>query len=208
MPTERPSDHDCGWRCPARAGYRERRDTSTERTRRTRPENTASRTSDRDSTGSQAADDTLTRIAPGQQRQRQQSGRRKLDGHARVHHGGKRDRDERDQKQSKHKMRARTASKHARNIHTPTSEVQSTSHERDRRTSKELAVAGGTACDAQILQVYSEAVRDRGAARRQPTLGLKHDPCGDSAGLNVGDRLVYLIEWSCFADYACLACIV
>ena len=135
VPTETPSDHDCGWRCPARAGYRERRDTSTEGTRRTRPENTASRTSDRDSTGGQAADDTLARIAPEQQRQRQQSGRRKLDGHARVHHGGDRDCDDRDQKQSKHKMRARTASKHARNIHTLTPEVQSANNDRDRRRS-------------------------------------------------------------------------
>jgi hypothetical protein len=36
-------------------------------------------------------------------------------------------------------------------------------------------------------------------------LGLEHDPRGDSAGFDVGDRLVYLVERSCFADHACLA---
>jgi hypothetical protein len=38
-------------------------------------------------------------------------------------------------------------------------------------------------------------------------LGL-HDPCGDPAGLDVGDRLVYLVERSRFPDHACLAGVV
>lgn len=36
-------------------------------------------------------------------------------------------------------------------------------------------------------------------------LGLEHDPCGDPAGLDVGDGLVYFVERSRFADHACLA---
>ena len=36
-------------------------------------------------------------------------------------------------------------------------------------------------------------------------LGLEHDPRGDSAGLDVGDGLVDLVERSRFADHAGLA---
>jgi hypothetical protein len=62
----------------------------------------------RDST-SQAVNDTLTRIAPEQQRQRQQSGRREKESHAQVRD---RDRDERDQEQLKSEAQARTVSGH------------------------------------------------------------------------------------------------
>jgi hypothetical protein len=33
-------------------------------------------------------------------------------------------------------------------------------------------------------------------------LELEHNPCSDSAGFDVGDRLVYLVERSRFADHA------
>jgi hypothetical protein len=39
-------------------------------------------------------------------------------------------------------------------------------------------------------------------------LRLEHDSRGDSAGLEVGDCLVYLVERSRFADHACLAGVV
>jgi hypothetical protein len=36
-------------------------------------------------------------------------------------------------------------------------------------------------------------------------LGLEHDACGDSAGFEVGDRVVDLVERPRFADHACFA---
>ena len=44
-----------------------------------------------------------------------------------------------------------------------------------------------------------------GSLRGCRRLWLKYDPGGDSAGLDVGDGLVDLVERSGFADHACLA---
>jgi hypothetical protein len=59
------------------------------------------------------------------------------------------------------------------------------------------AVRPPSASGVWRLRINGAAIRDG--------LWFEYDPCGDSAGLDVGDRLVDLVERSRFADHAGLA---
>jgi hypothetical protein len=59
------------------------------------------------------------------------------------------------------------------------------------------AVRPPSASGVWRLRINGAAIRDG--------LWFEYDPCGDSAGLDVGDRFVDLVERSCFADHAGLA---
>jgi hypothetical protein len=111
-PTE-ASDQGCSRRRSTGAGYCERSHAGAKRARRARQGDTASGTPE-DSPTSQAVDDTLTRIAPEQQRQHQQSSRREREGHARARKNAYRDREQQEHKQPKRKAQACTMNRHAR----------------------------------------------------------------------------------------------
>lgn len=111
----RPSDRQAKRRCPAAAGSGERGHACTQQAWRSRKRDHVRGTRQAHSTR-QASQHALAWIAPEQQRQRQQPGRREQQsvGHAREGH--ERYRDSHDQRQPKRKAPTRAESRHARNI--------------------------------------------------------------------------------------------
>jgi hypothetical protein len=116
-------DQGANRRRTARARQREHGNTGTKAARRARNADPPNRTH---SCGpaSQPTDDTLTRVAPEQQRHHQQPSRRQLERDARASDNDDGDREGHDRKQPEREVRTRAMSSHAGNIQPATPQVQ------------------------------------------------------------------------------------
>ena len=75
-----------------------------------------------------------------------------------------------------------------------------------RRRTERLGDPVGTVGEIPVAaSAGGSAGRLRDPSRDCCRLRLEHDPCGDPTRFDVSDRLVDVVEWSCFADHACLA---